>query len=170
MTTIACKSGVMACDSCWTDGNDLQGTSMTKVIRLKSGALLGEAGDNDSRAVVKLLQSVKTFEQMPTALELAACCVDYAAIILFPNMTMAQILIMRHGAEGELSYTAQAWPVNRGCSAVGSGAAVAIGAMKAGRSAREAVAISCDTDPNSKLPVHTYVVETKPARKRGGKK
>ena len=68
MTTIACKDGVMACDSCWTDANWLHSTTLTKIIRLKSGALLGEAGDNDSRAVVKLLQNCKKFDQVPTAL------------------------------------------------------------------------------------------------------
>lgn len=166
MTTIACKDGTMACDSCWTDSNDVQGTSLTKIIRLKSGALLGEAGDNDSRAVVKLLQSVKNFDQMPTALELAACCVDYLAIILFANGSMAQISITRCGEAGEMSYVAGAWPVNRGCTAVGSGAQLAIGAMKAGKTAREAVMVSCDSDPNSKLPVHTYVVEQPIKRKR----
>ena len=173
MTTIACKieSGVgeIACDSCWTDSNDLHGTSMNKIIRLKSGALLGEAGDNDSRAVVKLLQNVKNFEHMPSALDLAACAVDYAAIILFPNGTMAQIMIQRHNENGEMSYTAGAWPVNRGCSAVGSGAGPAMGAMRAGKSAREAVAIACDCDPNSKLPVHSYRCEKPLPKKRGSK-
>jgi hypothetical protein len=158
MTTIACKNGVMACDSCWTDTNWLVGTSKNKITKLKSGALLGEAGDNDSRAIVKLLQNVKTFAQMPTALELAECAVDYAAIILFPGGEMAQIAIERYG-DGQMSYVANAWPVNRGLSAVGSGAAVAIGAMAAGKTAGQAVAISCAWDPNSKLPVHEAAVK-----------
>lgn len=158
MTTIACKNGVIACDSCWTDSNWLVGTSKNKITKLKSGALLGEAGDNDSRAVVKMLQSVKSFAQMPAALELAGCAVDYAAIILFPSGEMAQIAIERHG-DGEMSYVANAWPVNRGMSAVGSGAAVAIGAMAAGKTAGQAVAIACAWDPNSKLPVHEASVK-----------
>lgn len=166
MTTIACKDGVMACDSCWTDGNGIFGTSMNKVVRLKSGALLGEAGDNDSRAVVKILQNVKSFEGMPTALELAACCVDYAAVILFPNGEMAQISITHYNENGEFSFKADAWPVNRGCTAVGSGALIAWGAMRAGKTAREAVAIACEGDINSKLPVHSSEIEKKPKRAR----
>ena len=158
MTTIACKNGVMACDSCWTDSNWLVGTSKNKITKLKSGALLGEAGDNDSRAVTKLLQNVKSFAQMPTAMEIAECRVDYAAIILFPNGDMAQVSIERHGS-GDMSYIANAWPVNRGMSAVGSGAAVAIGAMAAGKTAGQAVAIACAWDPNSKLPVHEASVK-----------
>lgn len=157
MTTIACKDRIMACDSCWTDSNSLVGTSKNKIVKLKSGALLGEAGDNDSRAVVKLLQNVKNFDQMPTALELAACCVDYAAVILFPNGDMAQIAIERDKTV-EMAYIAGAWPVNRGMTAVGSGAEVAIGAMAAGKSASQAVAIACQWDPNSKLPVHEIAI------------
>jgi hypothetical protein len=153
MTTIACKDRIMACDSCWTDSNWLVGTSKNKITKLKSGALLGEAGDNDSRAVQKLLQNVKNFSQMPSALELAACCVDYAGIILFQNGEMAQVEIDRRGGDS-VCYVANAWPVNRGMTAVGSGAAVAIGAMAAGKTAAQAVAIACAWDPNSKLPVH----------------
>lgn len=164
MTTIACKDGVMACDSCWTDGSGLFGTSMNKIVRLKSGALLGEAGDNDSRAVVRILQGVKTFDQMPTALELAACAVDYAAVILFPNGDMAQISITHYNDNGEFSFKADAWPVNRGLTAVGSGGHIAWGAMRAGKTAREAVAIACDGDPGSKLPVHSFTIEK--AKKR----
>lgn len=149
----------MACDSSWTDSSDLFGTSMNKIIRLKSGALLGEAGDNDSRHLVKMLQGVKTFEQMPSALELAACCIDYAAVILFPNGDMAQISITRYNDNGEMAYCAGAWPVNRGCTAVGSGGHVAVGAMRAGKGAREAVEIACEVDNNSRRPVHSFTVE-----------
>ena len=162
MTTIAVKAGVMACDSCWTDSNWLHGTSLSKITRLESGALLGEAGDNDSRAVVRLLQNIKSFAQMPTALKLAGCCVDYVGLIMFPNGDVASISIEREML-GELSYTANAWKVNRGGAAVGTGAAVAIGAMDAGKSAREAVEIACRRDPHSKLPVHS--VALKPIKK-----
>lgn len=160
MTTIACKDRTMACDSCWTDSNWLVGTSRNKIIKLKSGALLGEAGDNDTRAVVKLLQGVKNFGQLPTARELAECAVDYTAIILFPSGEMAQISIERH-AESSMSYVANAWPVNRGMSSVGTGAAVAIGAMASGKTASQAVAIACSWDPNSKMPVHEEALPPK---------
>lgn len=154
MTTIACKDGVMACDSCWTDTNGMIGTSKNKITRLKSGALLGEAGDNDSRAVQALLQNVKSFDQMPTAKEIANCEVEYAAIILFPSGEMAQVSIERD-ARSWTDYIANTFPTNRGCSAVGSGSELAVGCMIAGKSARQAVALACGWDPHSKLPVHT---------------
>jgi len=164
MTTIAVKDGWMACDSCWTDANWLHGTSLTKITRLKSGALLGEAGDNDSRAVVKLLQSVKTFDQMPAALELAATKVDCASLLMFPNGDVAMITIDLQENTSDLIHKAGAWLVNRGGAAVGTGAAVAIGAMDAGKSAREAVEIACRRDPNSKAPVHSVALKPSPTK------
>lgn len=166
MTTIACKDGIMACDSCWTDSSDMISTSKNKIVRLKSGALLGEAGDNDSRAVQALLQNVKNFDQMPFAREFAKCEVDYSGLILFPNGEMAQITIERQNTSWD-TYVANAFPANRGCSAVGSGSHLAVGAMISGKSARQAVAIACNWDPRSKLPVHTMQCEgRKPRAKR----
>ena len=167
MTTIACKDLIMACDSCWTDANWLQGTSQTKIIRLKSGALLGEAGDNDSRAVVKLLQNCKKYDNVPSALELAACKVDYCALLLLPNGELVQIAIDRAENSAEDTYYANAWRVNKGGSAVGSGGSVAIGAMDAGKSAREAVEIACRRDPNSKAPVHAVALKVEPKKAAG---
>ncbi len=168
MTTIAVKAGVMACDSCWTDSNGLHGTSLNKITRLKSGALLGEAGDNDSRAVVKLLQNVKNYDQMPSAQELESTRVDYAALILFLNGETAEITITRHEGGSDVHFTAGSHRVNRGGAAVGTGAMVAIGSMDAGKSAREAVEIACRRDPYSKGPVYAVALKVeKPVRKRG---
>lgn len=153
----------MACDSCWTDVNGYAGTLKNKITRLKSGALLGEAGDNDSRAVADLLQKVKSFAHMPTAKELAACQVDYAAIILFPDGDMAQISIEKEGTS-ETSYKAQAYPVNRGMSAVGSGGPLALGYMGADKTAAEAVAFATEWDRNSMLPVHDFTCQTPASR------
>jgi hypothetical protein len=167
MTTIACKDGLMACDSGWTDENGYFATSLTKIVELRSGALLGEAGDNDSRAVQALLQNVKSFAEMPSALQLAETKIDYAAVILFPDGEMAQVSVGR-SSHGPSEFVGGAWPVNRGLTAVGSGAGVAIGAMLAGKSAAEAVTFACDADPNSKLPVHVY--DIKNTKKKGRRK
>jgi hypothetical protein len=169
MTTIACKDGHIACDSCWTDTNWVAGTLRNKITHLRSGALLGEAGDNDSRAVVKLLQNVQSFDQIPDARTLAACQVDYAAIILFPDGEMAQIAIERDGDTGAI-YKAQAYPVNRGMTAVGSGAQLALGFMGAGRTAAEAVAFAAEWDPNSKVPVHDFTCDPPSPPERASRK
>ncbi|MGP1667415.1 MAG: hypothetical protein ACTS5I_16215, partial [Rhodanobacter sp.] len=64
MTTLAFRDGVMACDSQWTVGN-IRGVHRTKIRRLKSGALLGFAGENDSRALERLLENAKSPKQLP---------------------------------------------------------------------------------------------------------
>src|SRR5690349_4811210 len=93
MTTIALKSGIMACDSSWTDCDDVVQTLHNKIVRLSSGALLGESGDNDSRHVHDLLDRVKCFDRLPYAQAFAECKVDYAAILAFQNGEVAIIEI-----------------------------------------------------------------------------
>lgn len=147
----------MACDSAWTDSSGTFSTSLTKIIRLPSGALLGGAGDNDDRAVVKLLEKVKTFAQLPTSKELAATEVDYSGLIAFQSGTVAQIVI--NSPDKNIHWTAGVWPINVGGAAVGSGREIAIGAMDAGVSAKRAVEIACRRDPNSRGPVHVVTLK-----------
>lgn len=166
MTTIAYKANTMACDSAWTDCHECVATLLNKITRLSSGAVLGEAGDNDSRAVRVLLDKVKSYDKLPTAKDLAETHVDYAALIAFQNGEVAQIVIDHDKTKG---WTAQVFKCNRGFAAVGSGGEMAIGFMGANRSAVEAVNFACGWDPNSKLPVHSMQVRAwkkKPVRNR----
>lgn len=151
----------MACDSATTDDSNAVVSLGNKVLRLKSGALLGEAGDADSRAMVRLLQKVRSFDDVPLALELAACKIDYSGILLFPDGTMAYVGIEHTGDV----YHAQAWPINRGISAVGSGALFALGAMAGGKTAAEAVSLACDWDANTKGPVYDFTCQPQAARR-----
>ena len=167
MTTIAfsAKDGVMACDSCWTDCNDVViGTLQTKIFKLTSGAVVGEAGDNDSRAVRELLDKVDRLENMPAAKDLAETHVDYAGIVCLPDGKVAQILIEHDKEKG---WCAQVFPVNRGYTAVGSGGPLAIGYMGAleGKGAVAAVKFACDNSVGSKLPVHSVQVWAKPTQR-----
>lgn len=150
VTTVAYRDGIMACDSCWADDN-MQTTSMTKIDRLTSGALLGSAGDCDIRLLLSLIDKVKTPDKLPGRAELAATKTDYKGILVFPR---GQVYMIDIGPSTGEQYDAQVWPANRGIAACGSGGKVALGAMGAGKSAQEAVAIACRFDINSKLPVH----------------
>lgn len=154
MTTIAFSRGTMACDSCWT-GDDLHEASQTKIVRLSSGALLGGSGDNDSREVYALLDKVRTARQLPTRTQLAALRCSFSGLLVLPNGEIYKISAdfgERHQDDSDYGI----WRVGkRGIAAAGSGAHLAIGAMAAGRSAVEAVAIACIWDINSRLPVHS---------------
>jgi hypothetical protein len=152
MTTIAYKDGVMACDSCWT-GDEMQETSQTKIVRLSSGALLGGSGDNDSREVYALLDKVKSAKSLPTRTQLAELRCSFSGLLALPNGSVFKISADFGEKEKDSDYGI--WPVGRrGIAAAGAGAHLAIGAMAAGKSAREAVAIACAWDINSRLPVH----------------
>lgn len=156
MTTIAYKSGVLACDSCWT-GDDMHETSQTKIIRLSSGALLGGSGDNDSREIHALLDKVKSAKQLPTRTQLAAMRASFSGLLVLPNGSVFKIAADFGEKEAGSDYGV--WPVGRrGIAAAGSGGHLAVGAMAAGKSAPEAVAIACAWDINSRLPVHSVTL------------
>lgn len=159
MTTIAYKAGIMACDSAWTNYTGSIATHMNKITRLSSGALVGEAGDNDSRAVRVVLDRVKTFDKMPTAKELIDTKTDYSALIAFPNGEVAEVAVWHD--EDVKEWRAGTWKVNRGIAAVGSGSEIALGFMGGGGTAAAAVNFVCSWDPASRLPVHVMHVKPK---------
>lgn len=153
MTTIAYKGGIMACDSCWTD-DDLHETSQTKIVRLASGALLGGSGDNDSREIELLLDKVKTARHLPTRSLLAGLRSSFSGLLVLPNGAVFKVSAGYDEKPRDADFGIWACG-RRGMAAAGSGAHLAIGAMSAGKSAREAVAIACTWDINSRLPVHS---------------
>jgi hypothetical protein len=158
MTTIAYKAGIMACDSCWSydDGVD---SLQTKIKRLKSGALLGSAGDNDSRELERLLDSAKIPSQLPTKGQIMAIRVDYLGILVLPKGRVYKI-----GAthQSEANWNAEfkedvgLWEISGDFTSVGTGSRWAMGAMAAGKSAVDAVRIACRFDLNSRAPVYQY--------------
>ena len=156
MTTVAYRAGIMACDSCWTYGGDVD-TLGTKIARLKSGALLGQAGDNDARHVIAMLASVKTEKQLPSYPELDAIRLDFMGLLVLPNKRMFKIATeLKEPAHRDPEEDGPGvWEVEGDFTAIGSGMAYAIGAMEAGANARQAVRIACRRDTNSRPPVHT---------------
>lgn len=161
MTTIAYKNGIMACDSCWT-GDEMHEVSQNKIVRLSSGALLGGSGDNDSREIYTLLDKVRTAKHLPTRTQLAVLRASFSGLLVLPNGSIFKISADFGEKESDSDYGI--WPVGRrGIAAAGTGCHFAIGAMVAGKSAAEAVAIACSWDINSRLPVH--VMELKPTPK-----
>jgi hypothetical protein len=152
VTTIAWKAGVMACDSMWTH-NGVQCTSMIKIRRLSSGALYGGAGDGDDRTLVALLDKVRSPDRLPSREDLFDVMGDFAAILAFPR---GSTWVLEKDKKD-----AQIWEVNRGLWAIGSGGEMAIGSMASGKTAREAVAIVCGWDAQSKPPVHVLELRCK---------
>lgn len=162
----------MACDSCW-DYNGTQVASLIKIKRLSSGALIGAAGDNDSRAIFELVDKVKSPDKLPTREQLASTKTDFAGLIAFPKGGVWQIMTGKHDDAG---YPADddedfgIWQATTmgGYAAIGSGADYALAAMDAGASAKDAVLIACRRGLSCRPPVH--VLRLNPAPKKRPKR
>lgn len=159
MTTIAYKEGFMACDSCWSDGHDVV-TLANKIVRLKSGALLGGAGESDDRKFVELLDKIKTPTTFPTHDVLNAIRQEYSGLWVLPS---GRIFIIETSAAVAGDQGAGIYELNGPYGATGSGRPFAMAAMAAGKSARDAVRIACKFDLNSRPPV--YVMALQPVKK-----
>jgi hypothetical protein len=165
----------MACDSCWTHG-DFQVTSLIKIKRLSSGALLGQSGDNDARAIEALLDKVKKAEQLPSKIELAQTKDDFEGLLVLPN---GQVFCISSGPVDETGWPVAdsydergevgVWPVAGmgGYAAIGSGGEAALSAMDADADARRAVEIACRRNINCRGPIHVRKLydESHPAPK-----
>ncbi len=160
MTTVAFKDGVMASDSCWTCGDNID-SLMSKVTRLASGALLGQAGDNDARAVERLFDKIKTPAGFPSRDELLRIRLDYSGLLVLPKGRIFKISLT-HASEahwgGDFKEDVGLWEISGVIASIGSGRDYALGAMAAGKSAKEAVQIACRYDINSRPPVHTITL------------
>lgn len=169
MTVIAWRAGIMACDSCWSHG-DTQVASLIKIKRLQSGALLGQAGDNDARAMEVLLDKIKDPKKLPTRDELAKTLVDFIGLLALPK---GGVFVVSSAPVDQAGWPSQdgtvgVWPATSmgGYAAVGSGSDYALSAMDAGASAREAVVIACRRNLSCRAPVHVMkLLPTKPAIK-----
>lgn len=154
MTTIAFKDGVMAADSqCTADDDDYYLTDCDKLHVFESGAVLGQAGDDDIRALIELLEAedIHNGEQMPLRSEFAELEIDFVGLLYLPDGTLWKLLI-----EYDEDYSAWIGSVTKiksGIAAVGSGCQFALGAMLAGASAVDAVKVACHFDHYSKEPV-----------------
>jgi hypothetical protein len=132
---------------------------MIKIKRLASGALLGSAGENDSREMEKLLDKIKTPDKLPARQELIGLKLDYAGLIAFPR---GGVWMISTGKTDESGYAADddedmgVWPATTmgGYAACGSGADCALAAMDAGATARQATEIAIKRSIYCRGPVH----------------
>jgi ATP-dependent protease HslVU (ClpYQ) peptidase subunit len=153
MTVIAYRNGIMAGDSCWSDGSegDYGGVItnlQNKLIRLPSGALYGGAGSTDERALVQLLGNVRTVKKMPPASELEKQEYDsLKALVVLPDMS---VWLIEGGPGGN-----GVEPVNQEFASIGCGGPIAIGAFARGATAEQAVRIACKWNVYCRPPVHT---------------
>lgn len=152
----------MACDSCWSYGQGVD-TLSKKIARLRSGALLGQAGDNDARDVIALLTNIKSPRQLPSRTALLELRQDFLGLMVFPE---GQIVKIATSIVPPTNWTPDTevddigvWEIGFSHAAIGSGADFATGAMEAGATARKAVEIACRRDLNSRPPIHSFALK-----------
>jgi len=169
MTCVAYKDGIMACDTACTE-NDVVLTHMTKIFRLPGGAILGEAGEADSRSVRELLKNVKTPRNLPTRKELLDLQIDYAGLLVLPKGRIFYLYIDEPHKDSS-NWSGGLFEVGESFFAIGSGRAYALAAMECGKSARDAVYAAIRREIHCRAPVHTMpLIPPEPRPKRRKKK
>lgn len=156
MTIIAVKNGIMASDSKCTDDYFGFLTKCQKIYRLDNGALLGTAGDGDCRSLIALLSrsrcTMRTVS-LPTKEQLAETKTGFHGILAFPNGRTFMVYLDLREAGDSAEWDGQIVEMEEGVCAVGSGYQYALGAMRAGATAAQAVAAACHYDSFCGLPV-----------------
>ena len=160
MTVIAYRDGTMVSDSAWSDDDGMVVTRRTKITRLASGGLLGEAGDDDSRHVQTLFAHAKTPRTLPTRKQLAELQIDYEGVLVMPKGKVYHIGISHDEKKG---WFGGLFEIAEGYHAVGAGASHALTAMDCGRSAKDAVGLAVRRNIHCRLPIHVVPLR-KPAK------
>jgi ATP-dependent protease HslVU (ClpYQ) peptidase subunit len=133
MTIIAYRDGLMAADTCVTDGFITSGMKLYK----KQGHIIGFCGDVSQALVfVDWFFNQKKNRKPDLASE-----TGWEAMVL--------------NVDGVTTWdrSLRPIPMDDHFYAIGSGATLAIGAMEFGATAREAVAIACKRDPYCREPI-----------------
>lgn len=144
MTVVAYKDGIIAADSQLTDTDGVATFGFQKIIKLDGGIHLGITGTADFRALQEMLEKIDKPEKLPTKEQLTETRNAGEFLVVFPNKKAYVINIAKECVEGTDSdpeWDATVEPVI-GPVAIGSGACIATGALIAGVSAEEAVALT----------------------------
>lgn len=159
MTTIAYRDGLIACDSQVTS-SETKYAKAKKIRKLGDGSLIGVSGD--WCAAYRLMMGMRDDGTLPPALlenTKGAC-----AMLIRTDHSM---WIIEGGPRGGL------YPVIGPFLTDGSGFGFAMAAMMGGAAADKAVAIACELDVNSSLPIYTErlgeLVKVKGRKGRKGK-
>lgn len=155
MTVIAYKAGIMSCDALCVDLNT--GTAHSKankIARTKAGALIGQSGDADARALITRLDTIKSGDKLPSSKDIAATECEGQFLIAFPTNDVWSIDIYPdHDMEQWRASICQVTGMH-GMGHAGCGGELALAFMRAGKSAREAVEAVCDINVYCGRPVY----------------
>lgn len=136
MTVVAFDSKSIASDSLVTGTDGHIYGKAKKLFRLKSGGILGTAGDVDCRALMALLDGVKDYDDLPSKQELEATRTEFTGLLWLPNKKMVEIGIT---ADQEARFFAYVMEINERYAAIGHGEQYARAILSSGGSSKDAV-------------------------------
>lgn len=165
MTVLAWDGKNMCSDSLATADGKRWGRSK-KLHRLKSGAILGTAGDCDSRAVNELLDLCETEADLPSSADLRKTRTIFGGLLWLPDRTLWVIDIDQDEYDADVWY-AQINQCLEKYAVHGSGYLEAETVLRLGMSAEEAVKAAIKSDIHCGGPVQKMTLEVpKPKKKK----
>jgi hypothetical protein len=166
MTVIAVKAGVMACDGRVSQDDVILYTEK-KILRAKSGLLIGCAGDCSDRDLQQRLIQIKTPEDIPSISHLNDMISERASVgylLYFPDHQIWWI------DKDEKESFEVVHITHKSFFAIGCGRREAMVAMELGCGAHRAVEMACRFNNNCGLPIHTEVLEVPKRKKKPAKR
>lgn len=164
ITVIAWDSKEMVSDSLSTVDNK-RFSMCQKLFKLKSGAILGTAGESDAREIIVLLDTAETEVDLPSRLSLSMCRAEFCGLLWLPDRTLWSIDIIQDQHQHEI-WNASVVQVKGKIAAVGCGADNALGVLTMGGSAVEAVKAAIKLDVFCGGPVQRMTLEAKKPSKK----
>lgn len=158
MTVIAWDSKEMVSDSQCTYETGKRSYNEKKLFRLKSGAVLGTAGDADWRDILNLLDSAEHGYDLPSRHDLSVLRTHFHGLIWLPDRSIWEISIEQDEEERHVWY-ASVTEVKEKKAAVGCGADNAMGVLDNGGSARDAVKAAIKRDVFCGGPLQCMTLE-----------
>lgn len=163
ITVIAFDGKQMASDSIQTDstsGSVVKLGNCQKLYRMKSGAILGTAGDSDARELIALFDSCETEIDLPSKLSMMMCRTDFEGLLWLPDKTLWSVNVKRE--EDDLTvWDASVFELRGKEFAVGCGAPYALGALDHGATAVQAVKVAIKRDAKCGGPIQVMTLEAK---------
>lgn len=170
MTCIAFDGKQMVSDSLQTDDSMRLGPCK-KLYKMKSGAILGTAGDADARELISLFDACETEVDLPSKLALMMTRTDFEGLLWLPDRTLWSVNTKRE--EDDITvWDASIFEIKEKVAVAGSGGKYALGVLDHGGTAVEAVKVAIKRDSCCGGALQIMVLETKklPKKPRPSKK
>jgi hypothetical protein len=162
LTTVAWDGKTLASDSMSTGPGGFYRGKVKKLFHLKSGGIMGQAGDADCRAIIQLLDSIKDGADLPSRAELEATRTDGDYILVLPDKSAWNVSI---AYDGEGRFFGEVSEIREKFYAIGHGEDIAFTVMSLGLSSVEAIKEACKWSAVSRGPIQTLKLDEKPKEK-----